>query len=308
MGDTSLINVGKLAKPATVLIEKISGAIGIYYEPTRIKKKAIANAEASKTKVLMDLEIEDIQKRALSRLVTEEIKKQENIENITEKSFDSLNENAKPENIEDDWIGNFFDKCKLISDIEMQNLWAKILAGEANNPGAYSKRTIEFISTMDKTDAMMFDDFSKTCWFYSGFQPIITNYDENEVYKKLSINFNSLTHLNDIGLINFEPLSGFKKIMQVDTISIGYYGRVLNLDFTNKSPKEIQIGQVLLTKIGSDLLKASHPNILYKFSSSHEYIDKYYHEILNYFNKQGVILSEPLENKENFQKFVLEKN
>ncbi len=37
-----LINLGKLSKPATVLIEKVSSAIGFLYEPNRIKRKAKA--------------------------------------------------------------------------------------------------------------------------------------------------------------------------------------------------------------------------------------------------------------------------
>ncbi len=70
---STLVEFGKLAKPVTVLIKKISNATGVLYEPTKIRKKALADADASKTKALMDLEIADIQKRALSRLVTEEL-------------------------------------------------------------------------------------------------------------------------------------------------------------------------------------------------------------------------------------------
>jgi len=121
----------------------------------------------------MDLEIEDIQKRALYRLAIEEIKKQENIESITEKSFSSL---------EDDWLSNFFDKCKLISDNEMQTLLAQILAGESNTPGTFSKRTIEFISILDKSDALLFDNFLKYCWFIGGYQPLIIDYNDNQIY------------------------------------------------------------------------------------------------------------------------------
>ena len=43
---TSLINLGELAKPATVLIEKISDVIGTIYESTHITKFAKAQATA----------------------------------------------------------------------------------------------------------------------------------------------------------------------------------------------------------------------------------------------------------------------
>jgi hypothetical protein len=300
MPNISVVDVGKLSKPATVLVEKISNAIGILYEPRRITKKAIAEAEASKTKALMDLEIEDIQKRALNRLVSEEIRKQENIESITEKSFASLEENATPEKIEDDWLSNFFDKCKLISDDDMQNLWAQILAGESNTPGTFSKRTIEFMSTLDKSDAILFDNFLKYCWFIGNHQPLIIDYDDNEIYKNNNINFSSLMHLNDIGLINFNPTTGFRLILRddlIDSIPIAYYGRILNLDFKNTPKKEIQTGVAMLTKIGTDLAQVSHPNIYAKTDSQNEYIEEFYHYIVQKFFQANILLSEPLTNQ-----------
>lgn len=297
MPNVSLVDIGKLSKPATVLVEKISSAIGIVYEPRRIKQKAIAEAEASKTKALIDLEIQDIQKRALNRLVTEEIKKQENIESITEKSFSSLEEHATPEDIEDDWLSNFFDKCKLISDNEMQTLWAQILAGESNTPGTFSKRTIEFISTLDKSDALLFDNFLKYCWFIAGYQPLIIDYIDNKIYKNNNMSFSNLMHLDEIGLISFKPTSGFIKLFNSDTFSIGYYGRILNLDFKNVPKKEIKTGTAILTKIGLDLAQVNHPSIYNKTDDKDEYIDEFYHYIVEKLFKANLLLSEPLSNK-----------
>lgn len=296
MPNVSVIDVGKLSKPATVLVEKISNAIGILYEPRRIKQKAIAEAEASKTKALMDLEIEDIQKRALNRLVNEEIKKQENIESITEKSFASLDENSTPEKIEDDWLSNFFDKCKLISDEEMQNLWAQILAGESNTPGTFSKRTIEFMSTLDKSDAILFDNFLTYCWFIVGYQPMIIDYADNEVYTKNSIDFSSLMHLNEIGLITFGAIE-MKKIFNIHEIDIGYYGRILKLNLSKHTSKDMKIGFASLTKIGKDLAQINHPNIYIKTNDKTEYDDDFYHYIVAKIFKENIILSEPLSNK-----------
>jgi hypothetical protein len=56
---TSLINIdlGNLSKSATVLIKKVSDAVGILYEPRRIVKKAGAEAEAEKIKALASIKI-----------------------------------------------------------------------------------------------------------------------------------------------------------------------------------------------------------------------------------------------------------
>ena len=57
-----------------------------------------------------------------------------NMEGITAKALPLLNENAGPDSMDNDWIVNFFDKSRIVSDDEMQNLWSRVLAGEANAP------------------------------------------------------------------------------------------------------------------------------------------------------------------------------
>ncbi len=78
------------------------------------------------------------------------------MEDITAKALPRLDENAKPDSIEDDWIVNFLDKSRIVSDNQMQDLWSRVLAGEANSPGTYSKRTVNFLSDLDKIEADLF--------------------------------------------------------------------------------------------------------------------------------------------------------
>src|SRR6266542_4826978 len=88
--------------------------------------------------------------RAMHRFIEEEAHRQKNIEDITAKALPQLEEGAKPDAMEDDWVTNFFDKSRIVSDTQMQDLWSRVLAGEANTPGAYSKRTVNFLSDLDK--------------------------------------------------------------------------------------------------------------------------------------------------------------
>lgn len=97
-------------------------------------------------------------------MVREEGLKQENIESITAKAIPLLSEDAKPDAIERDWLSHLFDRCRLTSDAEMQSLWAAILAGQANSPGKFSRRTIELAGTLDKTDAQLFTKFCTFAW------------------------------------------------------------------------------------------------------------------------------------------------
>lgn len=59
-----LLNIGELARPASILIEKVCNAVGILYEPTRVRRQAKAEAEAEKVRTLARIELEEIKKRA----------------------------------------------------------------------------------------------------------------------------------------------------------------------------------------------------------------------------------------------------
>lgn len=250
--NTSLVNIGELSKPATVLIEKISDAVGGIAKPWQIRRVAKAQAEADKIKAIAHIEIDELQRRALQRFVAEEAKKQSNIEEITAKALPQVKDDAKPENIEDDWITNFFDKCRLISDDEMQALWSKVLAGEANAPGTYSKRTINFLGSLDKSDAFLFQTLCGFAWFFGDVVPII--YDvEADIYTKHSINFNALKHLDEIGLLSFESLGGYSKIHLPKKIRFAYYGNPIDIEFENEKDNQLGIGHVLLSKTGQEL-------------------------------------------------------
>ena len=158
----ALINLGDLTKPADTLIKKISNAVGVLFEPRQIKRVAEAKAEAARIGAQSEIEITELQHRAARRWIEEEAQQQKNMEDVTAKALLQLDENATPDSIEDDWIVNFFDKTRIVSDNEMQNLWARILTGEANAPGTYSKRTVNFLSDLDKSEANL---FTKLCGF-----------------------------------------------------------------------------------------------------------------------------------------------
>jgi hypothetical protein len=248
----SLINLGDISKPATVLIEKISEAIGGVFKPYQIKRVAMAETEAAITKAEGEIQVTDLQRRALSRFLTEEGKKQQNIESITAQAIPQLTDGSSPQDVENDWITNFFDKCRIVSDTEMQQLWAKVLAGEANSPGTYSKRTVNLIGGLDKGDAQLFTKLCGFNWQMGNPCPFV--YDSGaSIYADAGVDFGGLSHLGDIGLINFEFVAGFaRKGFKKHTLIL-YYGTPIIIEFQSPSGNQIETGQVMLTKTGAQL-------------------------------------------------------
>jgi hypothetical protein len=251
MGD--LINLGDLSKPATVLVEKVCNAVGIIYEPTRIRRNAKAEADAQQILAVGQIEVDALQRRALERLVHQEARKQANIEGITAQAANSLPPTAKVEELNEDWVAYFFKQCDTVSDSEMQSLWSRLLAGEATSPGTYSRRTVDLVSTFDKADAALFTALGQFVWMIGEPNPLI--YDLNDdVYKAAGITFESLKHLDAIGLISFESLAGYNRTGFQKQGCTFYYGRPTMLEFPAEANNQMEVGHALLTSAGKQLM------------------------------------------------------
>ncbi|MFM2148024.1 MAG: hypothetical protein RLZZ187_330 [Pseudomonadota bacterium] len=273
--NNSVVSLGDLSKPAAMLIEKISDAIGGVARPWQIRRVARADADAATIQAEAQakaglihaksrLEISEVERRGLERIVIEQGKNQENIERISAKAISHIKDDAKPENIEDDWIRYFFERSKLVSDEDMQQIWANILAGETNSPKSFSRKTIDLISTLDKDDANAFTKFCSFVWLFNELTPIIIDF-QHDIYNKSGIKFSVLSHLHYLGLINFDPV-GFMQKGVPDRFIVHYYG--ITVQLTRPEGKEnFALGKALFTKAGAELAVISGSQ------SSEEYLD-----------------------------------
>lgn len=256
MADGALVNVGELAKPATVLIEKISNAVGVLYEPTAIRRKAHAEAEALQIRTLGELAATDLQERAMQRLVRQEERKQVNIERITEQAIKELPDTANASEVGEDWLAYFFSQCELVSDTDMQVVWSKLLVGEATSPGSFSKRTVELVAKLEKDDAALFTSFAQFVWQFSQPTPVVLDF-KNTIFKDAGITFDALTHLDALGLIQFLPLSSYTREWGAEGTMclVSYFDEHLLLERSPGAPLSLTTGQCLLTKAGQELFR-----------------------------------------------------
>lgn len=70
----------------------------------------------------------------------------------------SVNDAAvSDEPVHPDWFSRWRDGAQDVSDEEVQRLWARALAGEAQKPGSYSLRTLDFLRSVSKRDAELIE-------------------------------------------------------------------------------------------------------------------------------------------------------
>ena len=290
-GGNSLINLGELSKPATVLIEKVSDAVGGIAKPWQIKRVAKAEAEAEKTKAAARFEISEMEERAIQRMVREEGKRQENIEAITAGAIPHLTTDAKPENIEPDKINYLFERARLVSDAEVQSIWSKILAGEANRAGSFSRTTIDIVSRLEKNDANLFTKLCSYVWMT--FVPTAVYSLREQDFGPLPVNFSDLVHLDSLGLISFDPISGYTLNINSKYFAIHYYGRKFEFTFEKDTSNKISTGSVMLTSAGQELVSicGSTPDF--------DYLSKVIEYWMN--SNKGITVSVPISTRDRWE-------
>lgn len=265
-------------KPVTILIQKIANATGVVYEPTRIVRKAKAESEAKlikartdielkKIKKLGELELSDIQKRGVTSFVYQQERKQHNIEQIISLALPQISEDAPTENIDEDWLAYFFAHCELVSDKDMQSLWANMLANESSELSRFSKRTIDFVATMSREDAKLITNLCQFIFILND-KLILLIYESkdeskqgglDDIYIKKTISISALDYLESIGIItihrptmamirNWGDSSLLLKLHNDSVVT--YFNRpILHLKEINNFPA----GYIFLTQIGKEL-------------------------------------------------------
>ncbi len=249
----SLVNLGAYAEPANTLIERVSDLIGGFLTPYQIKRVAKAKAEAGLTEAQSQIEITDLHRRAAHRWIEEEARNQKNMEDITEKALPLLKETANPEAVDDDWIVHFFDQCRKVNSQQMQQLWSLALAGEANSPGSFSKRTVTALAALEASEAKWFTDLCGYGVVVKGsLVPLIFDVTD-DIYRNRQVSFLTLGDLASIGMIRVGGVAGFQVEKLPREFRVHYYGRALQLRMSKESDNHLGVGKVLLTRIGTEI-------------------------------------------------------
>ncbi|MDE0315778.1 MAG: DUF2806 domain-containing protein [Candidatus Poribacteria bacterium] len=182
--------------------------------------------------------------------------------------------NKIEEKIDDDWFVYWHEKSKLISDEQTQQIWAKILNSEVDSQGSISKRTLDFLSKVEKSELKV---FGKLCQFEvqiadSLYQPMILEdyYDEDnvcientpdalgipfdqnipDIYIQHGIDRHKLKYLEEIELIKTNKVAGGIRNSGIKDVS--YFNTHIAMKKLTEN-QTIWLGFIEYTKIGAEL-------------------------------------------------------
>jgi uncharacterized repeat protein (TIGR03899 family) len=252
-----------LKDPLTKLVESVSGAIGVLYEPRRIRKKAEADADAMLTLAKGEMEVEELKRRADERVSYTEMRRQKNVERIVEQAAKELPEAVDEKPADEDWIAQFFNLSQDVGDEEMQTLWARILAGEVARPGKFSLRTLQAVKLLSKEDARLFSQYCSYVWQPAGRALCrYTNNETNEYLASRGIRLSERQHLQNLGLIYSGGLmtgSGANTAINSrdEPFEVTYFGRKYLLRQSLNPNESALVFPEFLTDVGGQLFPIS---------------------------------------------------
>jgi hypothetical protein len=275
----SMFDPGQLAGPLQEFIKRIARGIGILYEPTKIVRKAKAEAEAKIILSKADLAVSDIRSRAKLRKEYLSSRQQVNLENVIKLALPLVDQNKVPGDMDEDWLIQFMNNAQDVSDIEMQNLWSKILAGEYNASGSFSKRTMNTVQMLRKSEA----DLITT--FYS-----LVSILDNDLYAAIRIKPGKLEafqvtdlmlgQLKDIGIIS-ETMHFILPNKSVRH-RMDYFGKVLYFYKSDRVQYEPAVVFYNLSAIGKELFRVASPVAN----------ENYFASLRRYFEADGIDIDE----------------
>ena len=206
---------------------------GLFLEPVHIRRKGRAEADASiieaqsKAEIAVvrqenKLAIRDIEDRAEESTRRRETRRQKNIEDIAAGAAKELPEDVSENPVDQDWMAQFLEECKDISNEQMQVIWSRLLAGEVAQPGTFSLRTLAFVRTLSRDDADLFTRFCSVVWMLGtnslDLRPITLNQEALRAVPGLHLGFDEFVRLDALGLIRFEAVSGYQVQMRIGDV------------------------------------------------------------------------------------------
>lgn len=220
-----------------------------------------------------------IEERTAKRARLNALRKQSNIENIMKKTLGYCARTDIGQRTDHDWFSRYIALSEDVSNPTMQDLWAKILAGELMKPGSFSFKALQVFKDMSIYDAKLLakacslaikDPNKKGIRLVSGIyqQPGLLNFfsknrQEHIKFSKFGLNHADLLALAENHLIYLQE-SESTIANKGDSLSFTYNGEPLkltakkadiNIQFYKFTPLGAELAHLISDKVNEDFFE-----------------------------------------------------
>lgn len=167
---------------------------------------------------------------------------------------DMLHEGSEiHEDLDTTWFLNFHDIVCRISDDEIQNIFAAIMAGELENPGGCSVRTMRVIADLSREEAELFRK-ATGCVIRLDNRWVLPKQDDADEINPLR--YQDHLVLEDCGLLQTSGVNRYYREFDGEFTQINYQDRLLGVVSPKETGEGLTIrvdGISLLTRAGAEL-------------------------------------------------------
>lgn len=248
--------------PGTEIIEFFNNNVSTFFSPINViagslftaifLRKNTATQEFEKLKAGKFQEVADELLKS-GKMTYTEYYKANNFLNVAKKAdtFYSQMEHENEKNCQHDldWFMRFYEIVGNISDDKVQDIWARIMAGEINNPHSYSLRTIDVLKNIGKQEAEVFSNILSYC-VVGDSHIFLPNYDE--YLEKCGISYSQIMNLSEHGLI-YNDASIVLKFSVSEEEEAYFVNQNYVITICSQHEHVIEIKQFPLTTVGKEL-------------------------------------------------------
>ena len=126
-----------------------------------------------------------------------------NVVDIMEQAHREAGDSQDPNGPSHDWWHRIYEACKPVSDKEMQELFARLIAGELKQPGCVAFSTIEVLRRLDTETARIFQRWCSMS-LDSGQDLRLLTFGRTSYMWGFGLSYADLQRLDEVGLIRLE--------------------------------------------------------------------------------------------------------
>lgn len=242
------IDLKPLSDLRIALLDKIEKGTGWIFSTETAKKQGYKNIidEISKRE-----DINPIDRAVIISQFNKIKKEHKNRAQIIDKAVKLLEKGDNPEKIKDDWLIEFFDLCKNVSDEELQFVWARVLQKECTEDGKSSLRLLRTISDITKNEINMITKIAKNINYAtanSEYWGIVCS--EMQFLETIGISLDEIMELEELGVIKRETFS-FKDGSKFSYCNVNYAIKYKKKSYLNLTKF---VNFFRLTQVGMEIL------------------------------------------------------
>jgi len=257
--------------PLTVLTTALETSAKVTSNPTFMTvidkwsgfKLSEWNAQGDVIKQQIKDGYEEAKKNGLGIQYASAFRQEGNLLMVAAKASEYVNKGFEREvGIEEDVFWNLLDHSKTISDEEVQDLVARIIAGEYNEQGAYSMSTLQVLKSLGKNELSLLEKVGALMMDGAQIPASVFQIREgfNDLLREIGVNYIQFQELQSLGLIHNNKLATQLTTEAFPKIKFEYFSNAIILEREENCPAKINTPQFYeLTSVGKQIMGHLHP-------------------------------------------------